>query len=380
MDTTTGTVRGRQHRSGRDERLEVMIVGTLGNGRGGIHRYMEAQRQQLDGDLSVSIYDMFTPEAGEGVVWFLRGFLGALVAALRFPFRAPPDVVHVHTSHRFSFYRSSYYVLFATYVWRRPVVLHVHGPTFDEFLATDVRSVQLLQRVVFRAADRVVVLSEHWRDCLGDDVDASKLRVLPNAVDTTAYTPEFDAAPPHVVFLSNLYERKGVSELVAALDELADRDLGFRATIAGDGPEADQVAALAARNDQVTYRGYVPEAEKRDLLAAGSVFVLPSYTEGLPIALLEGMAGGNAIVSTPVGSIPEVVDEENGILVPPGDEAALADALAELVTSPDATERMARRNRALVEAEYAWPAVATRLERLYESTLGTGPSPTSANP
>jgi glycosyltransferase involved in cell wall biosynthesis len=349
-----------------------MIVGTLGNGRGGIHRYMEAQRRQLDDDLSVSVYDMFTPEAGEGVVWFIRGFLGALVAALRFPFRTPPDVVHVHTSHRFSFYRSSYYVLFGAYVWRRPVVLHVHGPTFDEFLETDSRTVRFLQQLVFRATDRVVVLSDVWRERLGDAVDTSKLRVLPNAVDASDYTPGFDADPPHVVFLSNLYERKGVAELVAALDDLATRDLRFRATIAGDGPEADQVAALAARHDQITYLGYVSEARKRDLLGAGSVFVLPTYAEGLPIAMLEGMAGGNAIVSTPVGSIPEVVDEGNGILVPPGDETALADALAELVTSPEETERMARRNRELAETEYSWSHVATRLEQLYESTLRSG--------
>jgi glycosyltransferase involved in cell wall biosynthesis len=370
MDTETGTGRERaqQHRAGRQPHTDVLIVGTLGSG-GGIHRYMREQEQQLGAAFAVSVYDMFTPESGDGVVWFLRGLLGALVAAAVFPFRTRPDVVHVHTSHRFSFYRASYYVLFAAYVWRRPVIVHVHGSSFDEFVETDSRPVRWLQVMVFRAADRVIVLSSYWRDTLTPLVDEERLSIVPNAVDTSGYTPSFTADPPHVVFVSSLSERKGVSELVDALDALGDRDVEFSATIAGKGPEAPLVRGLAERHDNVAYRGYVSEAAKRELLCEGSIFVLPTHAEGLPIALLEGMAGGNAVVSTPVGSIPEVISEENGVLIEPGDDAALTAALATLLSSPSDIERIGRRNHRLVVEEYSWGGAVDRLERIYEEQL-----------
>jgi glycosyltransferase involved in cell wall biosynthesis len=347
----------------------LLIVGTLGGG--GIHRYIEEQQCRLAPHLDVSVYDMYSKPVGEGVVWFLRSLLLALVAATRFPFRTRPDVVHVHTSHRYSFVRASFYVLFAAHVWRRPVVLHVHGSGFDEFLEDGGVALRFLQARVFEASDAVVVLSPYWRKVLAEHVSSSKLHVLPNAVDPDEYDPTFEVDPPHVVFLSNLIERKGVPAFVEAVDALAERPLpGFEVSIAGAGPLSDAVEALAARHDWVTYHGYVSEAEKRSLLDEGSIYVLPTHAEGLPIAMLEAMAGGNAIVSTAVGAIPAVIDEGNGTLVEPRDPDGLADGLAELVRTSETIERMGRRNRRLVVERYAWDDVVDRLLSLYDGLAG----------
>lgn len=345
--------------------IRLLIVGTFGGG--GIHHYVEEQRRHLDDRLDVSLYDMSTSVGGEGVWWFVFSFAMAVWAAIRFPFQAPPDIVHVHTSHRFSFYRSSFYVLFASHVWRRPVVLHVHGSSFDDFVEERTRLQAALQSRVFDASDHVILLSEYWRDTLRPYVDSEKISVVPNAVDPTEYSPEFGQERAHVVFVSNLIERKGVRELVAAVERLhASGERDFRVSIAGRGPLAEEVETLADRYDDVEYLGYVSEAEKRHLLDTGSIFVLPAYAEGLPIAMLEGMAGGNAIVTTDVGSIPEVITDENGILVEPGDVEQLANALETLVSSPETIERMARHNRQLVGEQYSWQTVTERLCRIYE--------------
>jgi glycosyltransferase involved in cell wall biosynthesis len=144
-------------------------------------------------------------------------------------------------------------------------------------------------------------------------------------------------------------------------------------TIAGAGPLSETVESLAARHEAVTYRGYVSEAEKRRLLDESTVFVLPTYAEGLPIAMLEGMAGGNAIVSTRVGSIPDVLSDDNGVLVDPGDTEALRAALASLLGDRARTERMARTNRRLIEEQYSWESVGEGLVSLYShlETQGT---------
>lgn len=342
---------------------DLLIVGTFGGG--GVHQYVDQQAARLPDHLSVSTYDMVTPADGSGLAWFVGAFLHSLLAVLQFPFRRPPDVVHVHASHKFSFYRAAPYVLFAAHVWRRPVVLHIHGSSFDDFAETDDLAVRWLQGTVFEAADRIVVLSPYWRELLADRVPAEKLEVFPNAVDPAEYDPEFGGDPPHVVFVSNLIDRKGVTELCTALDLLDERDLDYRATIAGKGPLVDQVETLAEDSPNVEYVGYVSEARKRQLLDTGTIYVLPTYAEGLPIAMLEGMAGGNAIVSTRVGSIPEVIDEDSGILLEPGDSEGLADALETLVADPERTERMGRRNRGLVEEKYSWDTTTERLADLY---------------
>lgn len=349
----------------------LLIVGTLGGG--GIHRYVEEQRRHLAGHLDVSVYDMATNWGGEGVLWFLRSLALALLAAARFPFRSRPDVVHVHASHRYSFVRASFYVLFAAHVWRRPVVLHVHGSGFEEFVNDGSTLLGALRALVFEACDAVVVLSPYWKDVLAGHVSPSKLHVVPNAVVPDEYDPEFGADPPRVVFLSNLIDRKGVPAFVAAIDALAERSLpAYDVDVAGAGGLSATVEALADRHDHVTYHGYVSEAEKRRLLESGSIYVLPAHAEGLPIAILEAMAGGNAVVSTTVGSIPEVVGDDGGLLVDPRDSAGLADALESLLSAPDRAERMGRRNRRAVVDRYAWTDATGTLLSLYDAVADDG--------
>jgi len=342
----------------------VLVVGPTHGG--GIVSYIAEQTRRLEDRVDLTVHDSGAPPTGSGPVRVVQALVLGVVALVRFALRSPPDLVHVHTSHRFSFYRKGLYVLFSRYVWDAPVVLHVHGSGFDEFVRTDSRPVAAYQRSVFDACDRIVVLSPSWKDVVATRADEGKIEVLPNAVDLDNYEADPTDDRAHVVFVSNLIERKGVADLAAAVEELDRRRPGeFRVSIAGDGPLSDVIEELAAEHDAVTYHGYVSEERKQRLLAEGSIYVLPTYAEGLPIAMLEGMAAGNAVVSTAVAAIPEVVDEDRGILVEPGDVEALIDALKELVADPDRRRRLAVNNRRAVEAEYSWERVTEELLDLY---------------
>lgn len=344
--------------------LEVLVVGPFQ--RGGVHSYIEEQLDRLDGEVTLSSHDTSAPGIGTGLSHVLGGVVFGLLAMVRFCFRSPPDIVHVHSSHYYSFYRASVYVFLAKYAWGVPVVLHIHGSSFDEFVATDSRAVAALQRSVFAACDEILVLSAYWRDILLRRADEAKIRMVPNAVDPARFPVGEGNATPHIVFISTLIDRKGVPELVTAVERLADRREGqFRVSIAGDGPMSDRVEHLADRHDCVEYLGYVSEERKRTLLGEGSIFVLPTRAEGLPIALLEGMAGANAVVSTTVGSIPEVVDRNRGILTEPGDADGLVDALEELITADERRESMAESNRRAVEDRYSWERVTDELVSVY---------------
>ena len=340
---------------------DLLVVGPATRSTGGISRYVSEQRARLPDSIAVRVYDDGTGSA----VWPLwRRLLVTLWAMLRFPFRRRPDVVHVHTSQALSFYRATWYVVVAALCWRRPVLVHVHGSNFDEFVATESRVVRAVQRVTFGLVTRVIVLSDGWQTVLAERVESEKLTVLPNAVDPTEYDPEYDPTPPVVAFVSNHIDRKGIRELVTAVERV-DADLGVR--LAGTGPLSALAERLAAEHDHVEYLGYTSEAEKRRLLDSATLYALPTHAEGLPIALLEGMAGGNAVVTTDVGAIPEVVDEDSGWLIEPGDVEALASVLRTVDADPQRAAEMGRHNRALVEQQYAWSVVVDRLTDLYRS-------------
>jgi len=292
---------------------------------------------------------------------------------IRFFGRRRPDIVHVHTSHAFSFYISTPYVLVASVLWDCPVILHVHGSSFDSFLEEASAPVAALQREVFDASTVVVALSEHWREVLSLRAHPERIVVLPNAVDPEEYEPRTGADPPHVVFVSNHIERKGIAEVTESIDRLQTDGLQFRATIAGSGPLSHHAAEVADAHDPVEYVGYVSEERKREILSEGSVYVLPTQAEGLPIAVLEAMAGGNAIISTDVGSISSIVDDANGALVPPGDVDELTAALERLLSDPSTTERMGAVSRQRIEDSYAWPDVVEDLLSLYAGVLADDP-------
>lgn len=348
--------------------FRLLIIGSNNKPTGGIPRYIPEQVQYLSDDIEATVYDIGAPE-GSGPLWFLISFVRALWDSVVFPTTDRPDIAHVHTSQQFSFYRASFYVLFCKYVWGCPVILHIHGSSFDEFVSTDSYLSRKIQSIVYSAADEVIVLSDYWKTQLRNYIEQEKISVLPNAVDPTEYTPNFDIKPTHIVFISNLIPRKGVNEFLEAVDTLLQEDHNIRISIAGKGLLSDKVERFAEMHENVTYLGYVSESKKRQLLCNGSIYVLPSYAEGLPIALVEAMAGGNAIVSTTVGSIPEVISEENGILVTPGDVDGLVEALRELVSSPEKVRQMARNNRERVETEYSWSSVSSELENHYRRHL-----------
>jgi len=347
---------------------QVLIVGPAGSETGGIAQYINEQISHLD-EYETETHDISPPD-GAGLIWMAFTILHAIRNLLEFATRERPDVVHTHTSYGLSFVRASAYIITTRFVLRRPVILHVHGSSFDDFVATDSRTMAWYQSAIFGLTCRVIVLSAYWEDIIAKRVDEERIRVLPNAIDPDDYNPDPTSSVPHIVVVSNLIERKGIQELVQAIRRLQESSSRpFRVTMAGKGPLSDEVAELANKYDTVEYQGYVSEREKRAVLEDGTIYTLPSHAEGLPISILEGMAAGNAIVSTDVGSISEVIEEKNGRIVSAGKVTELRQAITYLIQNPDVVEDMAAQNIADIENEYSWSAIADQLEDIYDDCV-----------
>lgn len=367
-ESTGGGERGATDRSMNDDELELLVIGPVSPDTGGIARYISEQCTHLPENIRITTYDT-APPPGSGWRWVLRAVWSNLIDALAFPLGRPPDIVHIHSSQDLSFYRKSFYVLVSAYLWRRPVVLHIHGPSFDEFVSSANPIARWLHQFIFDASETVIALSDYWKEIVSEYAADEKIEVLPNAVDAEWHTPQ-DSSTPHVVFVSNHVERKGIIELIEAIDRLkSEHGLSFRVSIAGAGPLSDRSERLAEKYEDVEYLGFISEEEKQELLNDATIYALPSHADGLPIALLEGMAGGNAVVAGKVGAIPSVVGEEGGRLVRPGDVDALAEALADLVEDHEMTQKMCERNAETIQTDYTWSSVTDQLVDLYQSLV-----------
>ena len=349
--------------------IEVIVVGPFAHETGGIARYVREVEKRLSSSVEVTPHDNGS-RPGDGLRWLVTSVAATIANYVQFVVNPDGDVVHVNTSDGLSFLRAAFYALYAGRLCGIPVVLHVHGSEFDTFVRTQSPFWAAIQAAVFDASSEVIVLSEYWADLLTTNTALSELRVVPNAVDVSEYDPSYDDESSHLVFVSNLIPRKGISDLLSALSPLVDEDR-LEISIAGDGDLSPEVSEFADNHDSVHYLGYISEQEKVDLLSEGSIYALPTYAEGLPIGLLEGMAGGNAVVSTPVGSIPEVVGEGNGTLIEPGDIDALREAIRIYVESPSKAAAAGRRNHELVAKSYSWERVTSELREVYDDAVRT---------
>lgn len=204
-------------------------------------------------------------------------------------------------------------------------------------------------------------------------IDKSKVHVVPNGIPLRTgvrarLRSELALAPGELLIVSvgNLYAVKGHAVLIDALARLRERG-GWRVAIAGRGEEEPRLRAQAAAlgiGDRVHLLGFRDDVA--DILAAGDVFTMPSLSEGLPLALVEGMSFGLPVVVTRVGGVPEVVtDGVEGLIVPPSDACSLATALEALLQDPARRQQMGAAARTRAIRDYALSTMADRYERLY---------------
>jgi glycosyltransferase involved in cell wall biosynthesis len=181
---------------------------------------------------------------------------------------------------------------------------------------------------------------------------------------------EIEPDAPLIVSVANFKPFKGHEHLLRTAALVRRRIPGVRFVIAGVGPTEPEIKRLAADLDldgSVVFAGYRSDAPR--LTASADVFVLPSEHEGLPVALLEAMALGRAVVATNVGGIPEVVrDGADAVLVGPRDPEALASAIATLLNDPSLRDRVGSAARARA-ADFDIRNAVRRIEEVYEELL-----------
>lgn len=345
----------------------IAILGEDLSVKGGITSVLRAY---LNSPLRVEFDLRHIPTLIEGSAFAkLRIFGRALVRFTGWLVAGKIDLVHIHTSSFASFYRKSLLVLIAKF-FRRPIILHIHGSRFHLFFENATPLVRKWISWTLDQVDQIIVLSQSWHARVAAMTRNSNILVLKNPVNPSEMLPVRHKLSPDftVLFLGELSQRKGVFDLLAIANELCQEFPQLKWVLAGNGEVESirQTVRDGQLQEQIQVPGWIDPPQRRKLLHAADLFVLPSYEEGLPVALLEAMANGLPVVSTFAGGIPELVTQhENGLLVPPGDQITLKQAIKKIILTPELREKFAQANRRKIENEYDIEIIARQVRSLY---------------
>ena len=280
------------------------------------------------------------------------------------------SVVHLNPSlNPKAFWRDLPHLLAAKLCGAR-VIYQVHGGSASEMNPAVLRAALALP-------DAVVVLSRVELDALQRLLPRQNILLVPNAIDCTPFLRSRKASGTLKLFhIGRLVATKGAFETVQALARVREQGIDATLTIAGDGPALPQLRQMAkdlGLEENIIFAGPAFGERKIELTCAADLLLLPTYhSEGLPYALLEGMAAGLVPIVTRIAAIPDVVTEGvHGLFVPPRDPEAIAQAIVRLASDRAALARMSVRCRDRALTAYSIERLADDFTALYSSIGGS---------
>jgi glycosyltransferase involved in cell wall biosynthesis len=308
-----------------------------------------------------------------GAVIYLGHAALVLVHARLF---SSPCLAHINITGRGSTIRKVILVTIARALGLR-YVLHLHDYDYAQYYRNQGTFLKRLIAAMFQSAAAVVVLGGRELEGVSQALQLSRDRMIvlhnavPDPLPNLNKTP-CAGRPCHLLFLGYLSARKGVPDLLRALASPRMKLRRWRATLAGGGPIdefrkfADDLSIL----DRLCFPGWLDQNAVSALCADADVLVLPSHAEGLAMSVLEGLSHGLAVVTTPVGAHSEVIEPNvSGILIPPGDIAALAEALVSMIENETLRHQLARGARDRFLEGFDVRRYAARLRELHVGVL-----------
>lgn len=280
------------------------------------------------------------------------------------------DLFHIHMASYGSAFRKIYYIRFLKKK-RKKVIVHIHGAEYLTFYSSLSRRKQKYVINNLNKSDMIIALSEKWKYEFETQLNMKNVYVLNNGIDTDDFQKSISNCIENkhkFLFLGRLGKRKGAYDILKAIEGLNNEGIKIKCYMAGDG-EIDIFRKIIDQKnlkDCVEVIGWVGNSEKIKLLKNVSTVILPSYNEGLPMAILEGMACGKAIISTNVGAIPEVVIEnENGIIIEPGNIEQIKSAIKKIISDDKKLLNISLNNIQKIDKKYSRKKMHNTLNKYF---------------
>ncbi len=282
-------------------------------------------------------------------------------------------IVHIHGASNSSFYRKFIIFFISRYIFRKKIVYHIHGGGYQKFYDKSGDLTKFLIKNLLRNSDCVITLSKSWYEYFNKSFAIKKLIVLPNIIDyPNKLQKTYKEESLTLLFFGLICDAKGIFDLLNVIEKNKDDYKNrVRLLIGGNGEIQRLKSAINKQHtgEIVEYLGWVDNERKSAAFNKSDVFVLPSYTEGLPISILEAMSYGKAIIATDVGGVSEIVREnENGILVEPGNLQQIRLAINNLLDHNELVKKFGAASEIMVQ-RFLPDEVIRKLEDIYKSLL-----------
>jgi glycosyltransferase involved in cell wall biosynthesis len=283
------------------------------------------------------------------------------------------DLVQIQSSDYYSFWESAYYAVMAKQKGV-PVVVR-YGGAFDNFYGGSNSKIQKMIRWILRQPDGIVVQSQSWKEYFGKIVDPQKLHVIGNAIPHQAPIDRSERTntqkPKFLFFCGQEAKRKGYFELIEAIETCEGR-LELQILAANDDVRADikKRTMTSKEIDVLLMDSFSREELKSRIYPEADVFLIPSHGEGFPNSMLEAMGASLPIIATPVGAIPEVLEEgKEGFIVELGNIEALKTSIQKLAQDHSLRLQMGAESYRTAMEQYEINTMFSRFDRLWTTVL-----------
>lgn len=289
-----------------------------------------------------------------------------------------PDLIHIHSSFGPSFYRKMPFVYMSSWVGK-PIINHIHGAEFETFFGNASKKKKRLVRKVYGKCNRLIALSEEWKQLLKQIVPEEKITIIENysILHREALQDRLNrACNNRVLFLGELGKRKGCYDIPAVVEQVVQEIPEVKFVLAGSGTIEDETVIKKIVEKKgilrnVEFPGWLRGQEKEKALYAADLFFLPSYNEGMPMSVLDAMGYGLPIVSTEVGGIPKIVrNGVNGYCCKAGDSIEMAKGIISILKNRDERYKMAQESFKISEEKYSLEHHIQCIEKIYNMVMG----------
>jgi len=314
-----------------------------------------------------------------------------------------PQITYTLLSqNRPGFSRDACFIILAKLL-RQKVVVHFHGGGFDVFYGRSNRVWKFFISQVMKRVDRLIVQAERLRPLFESLVSPEKIEVVYNGVNVSLFSEvtkrteenvgkRDEASGPNVLFVGHLSVAKGFKDLLETAPEVLAQCPNVKFIIVGEWLKEERNIMVDAHGrslqvsgvDEAWRRveedeklckhfhmvGTVEGTRKLEIFSQADIFVLPSYSEGFPLSILEAMAAGLPVISTPVGAIPEIIEDEvNGLLIHPGRSDELAKAIVRLAENKKLRECMGAANMEQARTRFDIDSIVSSMYGVFQRSL-----------
>ena len=282
--------------------------------------------------------------------------------------------------HQFHPYHMGFATILTKKILKKPLVLSLMGwDTYDPIRPVP-KILYPYLALVMNSSDMITSPSQDLANHAREQGCKKDIEIIPHGIDIDKFNPNNDGIEirrrlgdkdDEIVALSiqRLYPRKKMEYLISAIAKVVKKDLNVKFVIGGEGPESEKLENLAKELniDNIIFTGFISDKELPKFYSTCDIFVLHSTYEAFGIVLVEAGAMGKPIVATTVGAVPEVVEDgKTGLLVPPMDSEALADAILKLAENKKLREEMGKKGREKAIKKYDWSGITEKYLDIYK--------------